>query len=118
MKPFFIFLLLICIKPAFSQLKSSYVQPLDKMQLKQPFVQKEWRGYKSEEQGEQKKIIINTTDSTFQKTQDNMPVVKLADKQTFLFNNGHGSDVYVSSVDNMRVLRPDSTFRASLPVKK
>lgn len=113
MKPLFIILLLICIKPAFGQAR--YIQPLDKMQLKPSAAEKQWRGYKSDEQ---KNIITNVNDALFQKQQGNMPVVKLADKQIFLLNNGKGSDVYVSTTDNMRILKPDSTFRSTLPVKK
>jgi hypothetical protein len=115
MKPLFTFLLLLCIKPAFSQVRNIYIQPLDKIKLKQSAAEKQWRGYKGDEQ---KGIITNVNDTITQKPQDNMPVVKFTDKQIFLFNNGKGNDVYVSSADNMRILKPDSTFSANLPVKK
>lgn len=112
MKKILIVLLLITAKPAFSQETSVVLQPLDKMKLNGPFIEKTWRGYKSQD------LVVNVSDNNNKKTQDNMPVVKLSDKQTLLFNNGKGSNVYSSSIDNMRILKPGSTFSSMMPVKK
>ncbi len=49
---------------------------------------------------------------------DNMPVLKREQQLTFTGNNNKGFDVYTSTPNNMRVLKPDSAFHSFMPTGK
>lgn len=46
-----------------------------------------------------------------------MPVVGNIKQPVYVFNNGNGTDVYQSPLDQMLIAEPDSTFRSNMPVK-
>jgi len=58
---------------------------------------------------------IYSNDTLLQK-KNQMPVLKLELKETYLGNNGRGSDIYAISPDKMPCLKPDKTFRSAMPV--
>ena len=47
-----------------------------------------------------------------------MPVVGKIKQPVYAFNNGNGSDVYRSPLDQMFIAEPDSTFQSNMPVKR
>jgi hypothetical protein len=50
---------------------------------------------------------------------DRMPVLGSMPKRfIYLGNNQKGFDVYQTMQDNMRILKPDSTFASNMPVRK